>query len=258
MIRATLLPILLCLPLAGQLAPPNDAGVTNGHVHIITADPAAQKRLWIDAMGGKLITAGPLEYAAFPGMLVGFRKGDSSGGSDGSVVNHLGFAVRDGAAVKARLRQAGAKITREAAAQFFALFPGDVLVEIVEDAKLDAPAKFHHIHFATDKVDEMRAWYARLFGAVPGMRGRFKAADIPGANLSWNQSDGPTAPTKGRALDHIGFEVKDIKAFCARLQAQGIKLDMPVTPRPDLGLTIAFVTDPWGTRVELTEGLRRD
>jgi hypothetical protein len=30
---------------------------------------------------------------------------------------------------------------------------------------------------------------------------------------------------------------------------------MPVTPVPDLGVTIAFLTDPWGTRIELTEGL---
>jgi hypothetical protein len=32
-------------------------------------------------------------------------------------------------------------------------------------------------------------------------------------------------------------------------------LDMPYTKRPDLGLSIAFLTDPWGTRIELTEGL---
>ena len=49
----------------------------------------------------------------------------------------------------------------------------------------------------------------------------------------------------------------DIQAFCKKLEAAGLKLDMPPTPRPDLGLTIAFITDPWGTRVELTEGLNK-
>jgi len=251
--------VLASLPLAAQVAAPNALGVSMGHMHIVTPDPAAQKALWVDAMGGKLVTAGPLEYAMFPGVLIGFRKGESAGGTVGSVVDHLGFVVRDSAAVKAKLAAAGARIVRETpeTGQFFAMFPGDVMVEFFGDPKLDAPVKHHHLHFASHQVDEMRDWYARLFGAVPGMRGRFKAADLPGVNLSWNAAETPAQPTKGRALDHIGFEVKDIKTFCTKLEASGIKLDMPPTPRTDLGLTIAFVTDPWGTRVELTEGLTK-
>ena len=39
------------------------------------------------------------------------------------------------------------------------------------------------------------------------------------------------------------------------IEAQGIKLD--VTPRkvPGTEITIAFITDPWGTSIELSEGL---
>jgi len=87
------------------------------------------------------------------------------------------------------------------------------------------------------------------------MRDRFLAADLPGVNLSWTDTEKPTSPTKGRSLDHVSFEVKDIRSFCARLEAEGVKLDTSPTPRPDLGLTLAFLTDPWGTRIELTEGL---
>jgi catechol 2,3-dioxygenase-like lactoylglutathione lyase family enzyme len=255
--RLTLLFALLTVALPAQVAPPNSAGVSMGHMHIVTPDPDAQKKLWIDALGGKLVKAGPLEYAMFPGVFIGFRKGESNGGTEGSVLDHLGFLVRDASAMKARLRAAGAEVLREnpETGQFFAMFPGRVLVEFIEDPKLDAPIRHHHLHFASHQVEEMRAWYVKAFGAVPGMRGRFQAADLPGANLSWNASGTPTLPTKGRALDHIGFEVKDIRAFCKKLEAAGIQLDMPPTPRPDLGLTIAFVTDPWGTRVELTEGL---
>jgi len=257
--RPIALLVLAGLPLSAQVAPPNAMGVSMGHMHVVTPDPAAQKALWVGAMGGKLVTAGPLEYAIFPGVLMGFRKGESGGGTEGSVVDHLGFVVRDSAAIKAKLVAAGARILRETpeTGQFFAMFPGDVRVEVLQDPKLDVPIKHHHIHFASNQVEEMRAWYARVFGAVPGMRGRFQAADLPGVNLSWNASETPLLPTKGRALDHIGFEVKNIKAFCAKLEKSGIKLDLPPTPRPDLGLTIAFVTDPWGTRVELTEGLAK-
>ena len=49
--------------------------------------------------------------------------------------------------------------------------------------------------------------------------------------------------------------MKDIESFCERLKAQGIKLDGEVTTVPRSGLRTASVTDPWGTRIELTEGL---
>ncbi len=263
MIRLNLRPLVfslfLVMPLLSQVAPPNPTGVSMGHMHIITPNPEAQKKIWIDALGGKLVTAGPLEYAMFPGVLIGFRKGESNGGTDGSVVNHLGFLVRNAAEVQAKLRAAGTTVPDNipATRQFMAMLPDGVKVEFTEDATLDVPIKHHHLHFATDRMEEMRAWYAKVFGAVPGVRGKVQAADLPGVNLSWTPSETPTLPTKGRALDHIGFEVTDIRAFCAKLEASGVKLDMPPTPRPDLGLTIAFITDSWGTRVELTEGLNK-
>jgi hypothetical protein len=33
--------------------------------------------------------------------------------------------------------------------------------------------------------------------------------------------------TKGRALDHIGFDVNNLQAFCKKPEASGIKLDRP-------------------------------
>jgi len=76
--RVSLL-FLLAVSLTAQVVPPNAAGVSMGHFHIVTADPESQKKLWIDVLGGKLVTAGPLEYAMFPGVLVGYRKGESVG-----------------------------------------------------------------------------------------------------------------------------------------------------------------------------------
>ena len=35
----------------------------------------------------------------------------------------------------------------------------------------------------------------------------------------------------------------------------GIPFDLPYTAIPTLDLGIAFLTDPWGTYIELTEGL---
>ena len=63
------------------------------------------------------------------------------------------------------------------------------------------------------------------------------------------------APTKGHSLDHIGFEVKNLEAYCKRLEAAGIKFDVPYRKVPNLGIAIAFLTDPAGAYIELTEGL---
>ena len=56
-------------------------------------------------------------------------------------------------------------------------------------------------------------------------------------------------------MDHIGFEIKDLDAFCKKLDADGIKFDMPLRDVPAIGLKIAFIIDPAGTRIELTQGL---
>ena len=60
--------------------------------------------------------------------------------------------------------------------------------------------------------------------------------------------------TRGRTLDHVGFEVKDLEAFCRRLVAAGITLERPYAMGAD-GVATALLTDPWGTSLELTEGL---
>jgi extradiol dioxygenase family protein len=56
-------------------------------------------------------------------------------------------------------------------------------------------------------------------------------------------------------LDHIGFEVKDLQAFCRKLETAGVKFDAPYSKDPS-GFARAMLTDPWGTSIELTEGLK--
>ena len=65
------------------------------------------------------------------------------------------------------------------------------------------------------------------------------------------------AGTHGRSLDHIGFEVRDLAAFCKRLEARGVKFDRPYSRLDDVNVGYAFFTDPNGTFIELTEGLSK-
>ena len=250
-----------------QLADPGSVGVAMGHVHLAVQDVDATKKFWLK-LGGSPIKLGANEGVKFPGVLILIRKAmDPPAGSVGSVVNHIGFLVPNVAETRAKWQSAGLIMeppNPNNAKQIYVHTPDDLVrIEILEDAMQTVPIKFHHVHFfvtdagGKDSVLAMQAWYAKTFGAKPGKRGQFEAADLPGVNLTFAKSDTPTVGTKGRALDHIGFEIKDLQAFCKKAEAAGIKFDMPYTPRPDLGIALAFITDPWGTYIELNEGLNK-
>ena len=49
--------------------------------------------------------------------------------------------------------------------------------------------------------------------------------------------------------------MKSLEEFCKKLEADGIKLAVPYRKVPALGIAIAFIIDPWGTYIEMTEGL---
>jgi catechol 2,3-dioxygenase-like lactoylglutathione lyase family enzyme len=136
----------------------------------------------------------------------------------------------------------------------FTMAPDDTKVEFIEVRDQASPIAAHHIHFLTPQVAEMQAWYVKMLGAIPRKRGKFETADLPGINLTYSPSPSPVAGTRGRALDHIGFEVSDLDAVCRRLRGEGIALDEAIAETTQT-VRSAFLTDPWGTLIELTEGL---
>jgi catechol 2,3-dioxygenase-like lactoylglutathione lyase family enzyme len=123
--------------------------------------------------------------------------------------------------------------------------------------KITVPIIAHHVHLNVPEgqLAAAKEWYAAHFGGVRGKRWRYEAVDLPGINLNFSAVPAAQAPTRGRRLDHIGFEIANLEAFCKRLEAQGIAFDRPYSKLPS-GLGLAFLTDPWGTYIELTEGLR--
>lgn len=255
------LPILALLalgsPVMAQLPAPNADGVSMGHLHLTVRDLEAHRAFWT-ALGGSPLRVAKMDVYKFPDVFVFCNKGEPSGGTDGSVIGHVGFRVKDLQASLGKWRAAGLKTLPGASThQAFVIAPDEIRIEMTEDPSLDVPIANHHIHFYTASVDDTKSWYVKTFGAKPGKRGPFEAADVPGVNLTFSKAPAATAGTKGRALDHIGFEVKDLEPFCKKLEASGVKFDVPYRQIPALGIAIAFFTDPWGTYVELTEGLNR-
>ena len=249
---------LAAAPASAQLAAPNAAGAAIGHVHINASDVEAQVRFWA-AVGGKIVQREKLTMVQFPGIYVLLRKQDYTGGSVGSTVNHFGFYVRDFEATVAKWKAAG--LTWEVArnpnvGQGFLTGPDSVRIEIYENKSIATPMQMHHIHLMVADPLQAQQWYAQNFGAAAGKRAQYDVANVPGTEITLAKTDTPQAPTKGRSVDHIGFEVKNIDAFVAKLQAAGIKTDAAIRNSANAsGLRIVYVTDPWGTEIEITEGL---
>jgi catechol 2,3-dioxygenase-like lactoylglutathione lyase family enzyme len=103
------------------------------------------------------------------------------------------------------------------------------------------------------EIPKAQAWYAKTFGGKPGTRNGAPVVDLPGVQLRFAKAETKQAPTRGRVLDHIGFDVKNHAAFVTKIQAEGIKLDEPVRQAPNGGNKITYITDPWGTRIEIIE-----
>ena len=258
-----------------QLAPANQAGVAMGHLHYRVRDLDANAKFW-SALGGTPVRIGSTQAVKFPHVFVFLSPGEYSGLSEGAVVNHIAFRVPSFDA----LAKAGITVTRLAG------FPGvgntttpeGERVELFEDAATNLtftpddgrhvagsdrhnkpvglPIAFHHIHLYVPGEEHLaaKAWYTRMFGGIGGKRSNYDAVDLPGINLNFSGGR-MSAPMKGRTLEHFGFEITGLEAFCRRLESMGVKFDAPYRRSAD-GIASATLTDPWGTSIELTEGLR--
>ncbi|MBI4888410.1 MAG: VOC family protein [Acidobacteria bacterium] len=250
---------------AAQLAPFNQAGVTMGHWHIASKDVEANKKLFL-AMGGTLYMPGGQPLIAFPGLyislILGTEKGE--GGTVGSVVNHVGFIVDNVQKRVAEWKAAGVKVLPGGALpaggnrldQAYVETPDGVRMEILEDKTQAVPIRNEHIHLSLPaaEIPKAQAWYAKTFGGEIGTRNNAPVVNLPGVQLRFNTADTKQAPTRGRVLDHFGFDVKVHADFVKKLEAEGIKLDQPVG-KGATGNTIVYITDPWGTRIEIVQRL---
>src|SRR6187200_2871245 len=281
-IRVVVLGLFVLVPASNasaQLLAAKDGPIVYGHHHLNVSDMDAAKKFWVDALGGALVIVGPekREIIKFPNALMLLRAQKPTAGSKGSTVDHIGFSVKNLRQVVDRIKAGGFRMVTSAEAPpnvkvqddigiveagpvsgiAYAMAPDETKVELVEMKAQAAPIASHHLHFF-GMNKEMQAWYMQTFGASTldsANPAAFISASLPGLTMNFSPSQAPVAGTQGRAIDHIGFEVRNLEAFTKKLEAQGIKLAAPYRQVPALGISIAFITDPWGTYIELTEGL---
>jgi catechol 2,3-dioxygenase-like lactoylglutathione lyase family enzyme len=245
-----------------QTMPPNETGVTMGHLHLNSADVAANKKIFA-GMGGTVgsVDGAPLQYVRFPGVIVILNlpggAPPASGPTEGTVINHVGFTVPSVPDAVAKWKAAGVPVlpgNNGRLDQAFVVTADGLRIEILENKAQTDPIVFQHVHFFVPAaaIPDIQAWYVKNFGAKAGMRGANQSDDVPGANLTFSKTDAQTVATKGRILDHIGFDVTDIEAAAKRFEANGIKLDRGVETLPN-GVKLLFIHDPWGTNIEVNQ-----
>ena len=256
----TALMLTIAGPARAQLSAPNAAGITFGHVHVNVKDIELHKKLWVEHFGGVVVQKGTLTAIKFPNMPIAFRQAEPTGPSQGTVVDHFGFKVRNIAEALRGWRAAGYEVQSEFTGvegfpNAYLMAPDNLRIELQEDKTLSVQAAPNHIHFLTPDFVTLLDWYVDTFSLTRRKRGTIETtADAGSVNLTFATSRTPTVATKGRTIDHIGFEVSNLEAFCKQLDARGVKFDIAYREVPSIGLKIAYITDPSGVYIELTQG----
>jgi len=245
----------------GQLADPNEAGITYGHMHLNVPDVEAHRALWVEHFGGVSVDKGPLRTVRLENTVIIFNEAEPSAGARETVMDHFGVKVRSIENFLAKWRAAELEVGREfigaeGQSNAYVMMPGGVYVELQEDQQLSREISGYHIHFITQNAPELLDWYTEFLGTEIRPRGSIgTTTNVPGMNLSFGEAQQARKPSRGTSYDHIGFEVDNLEQFCEQLIQRGYTLDVAYRDIPAIGLKIAFLTDPHGTYIELTEGL---
>ena len=130
------------------------------------------------------------------------------------------------------------------------------------------PYSINHVHIRAADPHASAAWYTEHFGAkVLGARevmpGTITVSMDAGGPVRLNISSKPegTPDTEAVAelnrlgLEHFGFDVDDIEADMARLEAAGVRIVLPITEVGG-GTKLSYIEGPDNVLIELVQPAR--
>ena len=257
---STFLLLTLQLPAAAQFPAPNANGVTFNHMHVVVSDVERHKLLWT-----RLFDAIVIEKAGYTAMridnaLVFLRDAEPTAPSAETVIDHFGLVVRDLSGVLEIWTELGHTPAvpdprGDGSHAAMITLPGGIGLSLREDPGQSTSARMDHVHFVTGHGGRLAEWYADLFGADVRERDDGAAvAAIPGTELAFEAAS-ERLSTEGTAIDHIGFEVEDWESTIAMLESRQVDFEFGPVYIESLDLWVAFVSDPAGALVEISQGL---
>ena len=128
-----------------------------------------------------------------------------------------------------------------------------VLAVLIGASPMASGADYHHVHLIAPDAKAAAAWYTEHMGCEDF--GREGACAVGTTQFIWFDNREPTGPSVGSGVNHIGFSFEDLEAKMAGWQAAGVDIENPDEPIREIdGLfKLAFLSDPWGTRIEVVE-----
>jgi len=177
-------------------------------------------------------------------------------GNHGTTVEFLTFKVRDLKVSLASWKVAGIEPMKDYK-ETTLLGPDDIQVRITEDRSIATPLAADGVIMNVANAADVSAWYAKWFGAKISRSGKDTIGEIPGARIVFRETKGPIAPLRGHSLGLLGFEVTDIEGFVKRYQESGGTFDGngTIARAQAANLAVVQLTDPWGTSIEVSQGL---
>jgi catechol 2,3-dioxygenase-like lactoylglutathione lyase family enzyme len=223
------------------------------HMHFNAPDPAAAVAWYAANLGAKL-GAGP-DRVVVGRTIFAFAKLENAPPSAGGAIDHIGFSVADVDAKMKALQAAGATVMTPARdvpglpRAGFVQDPFGVKIELLQDPEATG---FHHIHLRVPDPDASLKWSVENFGGERmKWKGRLDAVKYSNPTVWLLAEKGDTAPSQGRAIDHLGWGVTNVDAKVSDLTSKGLKT---VEPRAVRNLRVGFVEGPGAVRIEMVQG----
>lgn len=230
--------------------------LTFDQVHLGVPDPVAGARWYADTLGAS--QGEHIDRVWFGAVRVIFLKNDAPGPSDGAAIDHFALSYADVAAQTKAFERAGVRVTTPVADRpglgryAYIEDPWGTKIQLVEDPDT---LGFHHVHLRVPDPDRARAWYQERFG---GTRARHKGT-LDGLQYGrvWVFLDaGAAPPSRGHAIDHVGWRMPDLLAKAAELKGKGVAFTVEPHPGPQAPhapVLMSFTEDPWGVKIELLQ-----
>jgi catechol 2,3-dioxygenase-like lactoylglutathione lyase family enzyme len=231
------------------------------HVHMRVPDTEKAAAWHEELLGGEIRPGGPGPFIHHNNGWVGTMSNDGkiAPQSDKGVIDHFGIAVSEVHATVEKARAMGAEIKTEpypgitAPIVAFIVDPWGVQVEIMNDPEY---LGINHIHIFVTDADSVKDWFLEVFGGeLVEERGQGKFHTILYGGDTWVQvtqsPDGQRSPSRGRAIDHMGFTVDSLDEFRHILATSGYEPYLERANPP--GSDLMFFEGPEGIHFEIQE-----
>ena len=264
------LALVLFMLLAVGVTPRPAQAAEFHHVHITTSSPAKGIEWYTEHLGCEPL-ADRDDAASCDGIELVFVPQPTTGGTQGTGVNHIGFSVPDLPAKMAELEAVGVRGSGVRLQRFpdgsmvqdipglfkvaFIFDPWGTRIELVEDQDY---LGFHHVHLSATAPAATLAFYRDVMGGeeatLRGQLAGLRFGDVWLLNSEHPEGTTP-ATTEGRAIDHVGFVVGDLDTEAGAMRRAGVRFQQEPTV-PERGRTQAkraFVFGPDNVRIAMVE-----